>query len=61
MNTVVGFLSEVRLELSKVVWPKRREVIRLTLIVLIISLIFGAFTGGLDFFFTKALEFFVSG
>lgn len=60
MNTVAGFFREVRLELSKVVWPKRQEVVRLTLIVLVISLIFGAFTGGLDFIFTKFLEVLVS-
>lgn len=60
MNTVIGFVKEVRLELSKVVWPKKADVVRLTLIVLIISAIFGAFTGGLDLIFTKLLEFLVS-
>lgn len=60
MNTVVSFVREVRVELSKVVWPKRQEVVRLTLIVLVISIIFGAFTGGLDYIFTKLLEALVS-
>lgn len=60
VNTVFNFFNEVKVELSKVVWPKRDEVIRLTLIVVIISIIFGVFTGGLDFLFTKFLEFLVS-
>jgi preprotein translocase subunit SecE len=53
------YLQGVRLELSKVVWPKREEVIKLTLTVLIISALVGAYVGGLDFIFTKLLEFIV--
>ena len=60
MNTVVSFFQEVRVELSKVVWPKREDVVRLTLVVVLVSLIFGVFTGGLDFIFTKFLEVLVS-
>lgn len=50
------FLSEVKGELLKVTWPTKNEVIRLTLVVIIISLIVGAFLGGLDFIFTKIIE-----
>jgi preprotein translocase subunit SecE len=50
------FLKDVRFELSKVTWPKREEVIKLTLIVFLISAIVGAYVGGLDFAFTKLLE-----
>lgn len=60
MKQVLAYLSEVRLELSKVTWPKRNEVIKLTLIVFIISGIVGAYTGALDFVFTKLLEFLVA-
>lgn len=60
VNTAFNFLKEVRLELSKVVWPKRYDVIKLTLIVIVISIIFGAYTGILDYVFTKLLEFLVS-
>lgn len=56
MQKVTNYLSEVREELSKVIWPKRAEVVRLTLIVLVISAIVGAYMGGLDWAFTKALE-----
>jgi preprotein translocase subunit SecE len=52
----IQFLKDVRFELSKVTWPKREEVIKLTLTVLLISAIVGAYVGGLDFIFTKLLE-----
>jgi len=60
VKQVLAYLSEVRLELSKVTWPKRNDVIKLTLIVFIISGIVGAYTGALDYLFTKLLEFFVA-
>ncbi|PIV00345.1 preprotein translocase subunit SecE [Candidatus Shapirobacteria bacterium CG03_land_8_20_14_0_80_39_12] len=53
----VKFFGEVKAELLKVTWPSKNEVIRLTAIVIIISLIVGAFLGGLDFIFTKSIEF----
>lgn len=52
----INYLKEVKVELSKVVWPSREEVLRLTLIVFIISGIVGAYLGLLDFGFTKILE-----
>ncbi|MEK7534602.1 MAG: preprotein translocase subunit SecE [Patescibacteria group bacterium] len=50
------FLKQTRDELKKVVWPGRQEVIRLTTVVILISLIVGFFLGGLDFVFTKIME-----
>ena len=60
MRTTVDFLKDVRLELSKVVWPKREEVIKLTLTIIIISTIVGVYLGALDFGFTKLLEVLIS-
>ena len=48
--------TEVKAELSKVTWPTKDQVIRLTTVVIIISLVVGLFIGGLDFIFTKAVE-----
>jgi preprotein translocase subunit SecE len=45
----------VRSELSKVIWPKREEIIKLTLIVIIISIVVGAYVGVLDAVFIKLL------
>jgi len=55
INPVV-FLKEVKSELEKVSWPSREETIRLTFIVVAISVIVGFFIGGLDFIFTKTIE-----
>ncbi|MCH7641407.1 preprotein translocase subunit SecE [Patescibacteria group bacterium] len=60
MRTTIDFLKDVRLELSKVVWPKREEVIKLTLTIIIISAIVGVYLGALDFGFTKLLEVLIS-
>lgn len=60
MGTILRFFSEVRQELSKVTWPKRDEVIRLTLIVFLVSGIIGAYVGGLDYLFTRLLTLVVT-
>jgi preprotein translocase subunit SecE len=54
-TTPVNFLKEVRDELRKVVWPSRDEIIRLTGVVILISLIVGIFLGGTDFILTKLI------
>jgi len=56
MTSPVTFLKETRDELKKVVWPTREEVIRLTGVVILVSLVVGIFLGGLDFVFTKGME-----
>ncbi len=48
----VAFFSEVKAELAKVVWPSKEETIRLTGIVILISLIVGLFVGALDYILT---------
>lgn len=49
----VIFLKEVKSELLKVNWPSRQEVIKLTVIVIVISAIIGAYIGGMDILLTK--------
>ena len=48
--------GEVIAELKKVVWLSRREVAYLTWIVLVVTAIFGAILGGLDFGFAEAVS-----
>lgn len=60
VRAAINYLKDVRFELSKVVWPKRKEVIKLTLTVFIISAVVGAYVGGLDFVFTKVLELIIA-
>lgn len=50
------FFTEVKSELLKVTWPTRDQVIRLTTVVVVISLAVGLFIGGLDFVLTKFIE-----
>lgn len=59
LNRIPIFLKEVFLELKKVNWLNRREVLRYTLIVVGVSLTVAIFLGGLDFLFTTLLSKFV--
>ena len=56
MTTPVVFLRETYDELKKVVWPTRSEVLRLTVVVITISVIIGLYIGGIDYVFTKLTE-----
>jgi len=47
------FVQEAIVELKKVVWPTKQQVVKLTLIVVGVSLLVGAFIGGLDYLFTQ--------
>lgn len=61
VKQVISFLSEVKTELSRVIWPKKNEVIKLTLVVIVISAAVGAYLGILDYLFVRLLEVIVSG
>ncbi len=53
------FLQEVRTELGKVRFPTRAETIRLTLIVIALSLGMAAFIGTIDVILVKLTEVFL--
>lgn len=59
-TTPVVFFKEVRDELRKVVWPTRDEIIRLTGVVILVSLGVGLFLGGTDFILTKLIALIVT-
>lgn len=59
-TTPVNFLREVRDELKKVVWPTRAEVIRLTGVVILVSIFVGILLGTADFILTKLIEVIVT-
>lgn len=44
----VQFVREVISELKRVTWPSREETIKLTAVVIVLSVAVGAFIGGLD-------------
>ena len=55
----INYLKESKAELDKVVWPSRGLTLRLTLAVIVISVIVGAYIAGLDALFTKLTETFL--
>ncbi|MDQ3098160.1 MAG: preprotein translocase subunit SecE [bacterium] len=54
--SALDFFRTTVLELKKVDWPTREKTIRLTLIVIGVSLIIGMFIGGLDILLTQAVQ-----
>jgi len=52
---IINFLKEVREEMGKVTWPTRNQTIKMSLLVVAVSIIFGVFLGSLDFLLTKVL------
>ncbi|QLG69274.1 MAG: preprotein translocase subunit SecE [Candidatus Woesebacteria bacterium] len=55
MRKIINYLQGVRLELSKVTWPKKEETVRMTLTVIVFSAIVAGYVGILDFLFTTIL------
>ena len=56
-SKIVSFFSELRIELlQKVVWPSRKELINITLIVIVFVLVWAIYIGVLSFAFAKGLE-----
>lgn len=53
---IPSFLREVRIELSKVTWLSRKQTVRLTLVVVAVSVAVASFIASLDFAFTKLME-----
>ena len=58
-NKIINFLKEVRIEMRKVNWLTRKETIKYTYIVIIISIIMAIFLGILDFIFITLLDRFI--
>lgn len=50
------FLKQVRLELQKVNWPSHQQTLKLTFIVILVSLMVGLYVSGLDVLFTKFIQ-----
>ena len=50
---IANYIRDLRSEIRKVIWPSRREWTNLTLVVLAISAVVGAFLGATDFIFQE--------
>jgi len=53
------FFKEVYVELKKTSWLSRAEVLRYTVLVLVITIVVAFFLGGLDYLFSTALKSFI--
>jgi len=52
----VSFVREARQELKTVQWPARRETVRATLVILVVSAVVAAVTGAFDVGLVYAVE-----
>jgi preprotein translocase subunit SecE len=50
------WIMDIISELRKVVWPSRPDTMHLTVVVLIVSVVIGAFLGGIDLGFAWLVE-----
>ena len=52
-SSPIEYFKQVKVELKKVEWPSKHQVYKATVLVFAVSVVIGAFLGGLDFGFTK--------
>lgn len=52
----LSYIKESRAELNNVIWPTQKTTIRLTIMVILVSLAVGLYVAGLDAAFTKMTE-----
>lgn len=55
-KTIVQFLRDVRIEMKKVIWPNRQEVINYTVVVLITVTVVSKFILVMDLILSKLLQ-----
>ena len=53
---IIQFVKEAKIELKKVKWPNRKELIDSTKVVLVTSFLLAAFIGGIDFLLSQAIN-----
>ncbi len=56
MQRFFDYLSQSRAELARVSWPTRRQAVRLTLVVIMFSVVVAGIIGGLDYVFSQILK-----
>jgi len=56
MKKLIRYLKESRLELKKVVWPPREEVLASTKVVLVSTAIFALVLGLVDFLLVQGVD-----
>lgn len=59
LTKLINYLKETRLEMKKVNWPTRKEAVRFTVMVIIVSLAISAVLGAFDYIFQALLTLFI--
>lgn len=55
-NKVTDYFKSSFAELSKVTWPNRQQIISLTIIVIVFSLVVSTFIGAVDWGFARVIQ-----
>jgi preprotein translocase subunit SecE len=61
LNSVFNFVKESYIELKKVTWLNKKEVIASTLVVVILIVIMSIYIGIIDFILAKIVSLFLRG
>jgi len=61
MLNVGKFISQVKIEMKKVAWPSKQELISSTIVVLISTMILALFIGACDLVLSRVITFLISG
>ena len=56
VKVLFGYLGEVKKEMSLVTWPTKGQTVRLTLLVITVSIVVGLAVGLLDLVFTEGFK-----
>ena len=59
-NAVANYISETIAELKKVTWLSRRDLLYLSGIVLLVTLVVGVILGSIDFGFSKFIQWLIT-
>jgi preprotein translocase subunit SecE len=60
MRPLLTYFSASRAELAKVVWPNRRQTVRLTMAVIIFAIAIAVIIGALDYLFSLGIQKLIS-
>ena len=56
LTTITEFLKESKAALAKITWPDRKTTMASTVVVVVVSIIVGAYLGVLDLILSKIFE-----
>jgi preprotein translocase SecE subunit len=59
-NAVANYISETIAELKKVTWLSRRDLLYLSGIVLLVTVVVGIILGSIDYGFSKLIQFMIN-